>query len=117
MAYGEKQILGSAARTASGEGPLVKTTTGGLFFAGPAMAESARFYLNVTASSGTSPTLDVDIVATIGGQDYVLASFTQQTAPGKETIKIDACPDQVKAVYTIGGTTPSFTFEIRSSRG
>lgn len=117
MSYAKKTILKSASRTSDGEGELVETTKGLLANMGPAMQEKARFYLNVSAVSGTSPTLDVDIVATIGGEDYVLASFTQKTAAGKETITIDGCPKEVKAVYTLGGTSPDFTFEVHSTRG
>lgn len=110
MAY-QRQIVASAARTASGESSLVATQSGGF------LADDTRFYLSVSAVTGTDPTLDVDIVATIGGVDYVLGSFAQLTTAGAESIEVSACPPSVKAVWTIGGTaTPTFTFEVHSTR-
>lgn len=95
-----------AARTTTGEGGDVQIISG----------QSARCYLNVTAASGTSPTLDVTIVGVVDGADYTLFTFAQKTAAGVETVRTDDVPDVLKAKWTIAGTTPSFTFEVICAR-
>lgn len=110
MAY-VREIAPSAARTSSGEGALVDTLSGGQ------LTGDTRFYLSVSAVTGTDPTLDVDITATVGGVDYVLGSFTQATGETTESIEVSSCPVEVKAEWVIGGTaTPTFTFQVHSTR-
>ena len=89
----------------------------------------ARFFLSVTAASGTTPTLNVKIQTkdSIAG-DYVDlpgAAFTEKTGvtndeltvyPGiaetaNETVS-DVLSRTWRAVATIAGTTPSFTFSL-----
>lgn len=73
-------------------------------------------YLNVTAASGTTPTLTVKIQ----GQDPVSGTwfdtgtaFAQKTTTGNERVAITALPDTtLRAVSTITGTTPSFTYTV-----
>ncbi len=95
----------SAARTASGNSGAV---------AGFGDRTSLRAQLNVTAAAGTSPTLDVVIEDTLDGTNWnVLGTFTQRTAPGREVINITGLfTDQLRARWTLGGTTPSFTFSV-----
>lgn len=113
-AYNARELATLQARTTSGEGSTVTTTRGEFDY--PRPPGSARAFLNVTAASGTSPTLDVDIVVTINGEDYVLASFAQATAPGTQSIVIPDAPPELKAAWTIGGGSPSFTFEVHVAR-
>ena len=108
--YSEIELLPSAARTTTGSGSTVKTLRDF------APSSSARAYLSVSAASGTSPTLDVDIIGVVNGVEYVVASFQQKTAAAKETIHILDTPRDLKAGYAIGGTTPSFTFEVHITR-
>ncbi len=71
-----------------------------------------RMTLDVTASSGTSETLDVDIETSPDGVNwYVAGSFAQATGVTSErkTVAIDR---YVRAAWDIGGTTPSFTFSL-----
>ena len=70
--------------------------------------------LNVSAASGTSPTLDVVVQDTVDGTNYnTIATFAQATAVTREVIRLTtAFTDQLRVVGTIGGTTPSFTFEV-----
>jgi len=92
----------------------------------------ARFHLDVTAASGTTPTLDVKLQAKdpISGKYFDIpgAVFTQKTGvitddltvyPGiaetaNETVS-DIIPQVFRAVATIGGTTPSFTFSLAAT--
>lgn len=95
----------SAARTASGNGTPVT---------GFGKVTQFRAQLNVTAVSGTAPTLDVVIEDSIDGTNWnVIGTFAQDTAVGREVINITSpFADQVRVRYVIGGTTPSFTFSV-----
>ncbi|CAB4218163.1 hypothetical protein UFOVP1608_12 [uncultured Caudovirales phage] len=71
-------------------------------------------YLDVTAATGTLPTLDVLIEDSADGVTWAtLGTFTQKVATGTQTIVItDAHDDHVRASWTIGGTLPSFDFTV-----
>jgi len=97
--------------TASSEGALVDTIGSRENEEG-----SARFYLDVTSLAGTTPTADVSIVATIGGTDFTLGSFTQAIGATTESILITTCPSRVKAVYTLGGTVTDFDAVVTCTR-
>ncbi|HPP12919.1 MAG TPA: hypothetical protein PKW42_09325 [bacterium] len=70
-------------------------------------------FLNVSAVSGASSTLDVK-VQTQGpdGVWYDLQSFTQKTAAGQEAKAITVFGETLRIAYTIGGSSPSFTFSV-----
>lgn len=103
--YATTTPVASAARTASGSTALT-----GL---GP--AESLRVQLNVTAASGTSPTLNVVVEDTLDGTNYnTIGTFAQRVAAGREVINITTpFADLGRVSWTIGGTTPSFTFDVQ----
>ncbi len=95
----------SAARTTSGNSaPLT----------GYGPADTLIAELNVTAASGTGPTLDVVIEDTIDGTNwYPIGTFAQRTAAGREVLRLtQPFTDQLRVRWTIGGTTPSFTFSV-----
>lgn len=72
-------------------------------------------YLNVTAVSGTSPTLDITIEESPDGIEWFDSgySFTQVTSAEKQRLVMDAIGGyHLRAVCTIGGTSPSFTFSL-----
>jgi hypothetical protein len=106
-------LVASAARTATGTG----TAACGF---GPFDKFAAQ--LVVTAASGTTPTLDVTWQHSIDGGTtwYTVAAFTQRTATGQELkaeAEVEAATAEVygdcfRAIWTIGGTTPSFTFAV-----
>jgi hypothetical protein len=95
----------SAARTASGDSGAV-----------PGFGDkvSLRVQVDVTAASGVSPTLDVVIEDTLDGTNWnVIGTFAQKTGPGREVINITTLfADRLRARWTTGGTTPSFTFSV-----
>jgi len=77
--------------------------------------KSGIFFIKVSAVSGTSnPTLDVDIITydKITDDWYVIGSFTQITATGKEAIYIPEVGEKVAIQYVIADTNPSFTFKV-----
>lgn len=110
----------SAARTASGVG---NANTEGDFG-----TRGAIFQVDVTAASGTSPTLVVKVQYTIDGVNWIdLDTTNAQTASltstGRVQLKVypgltaaanaasnNALPPTHRLAWTIGGTTPSFTF-------
>ncbi len=78
-----------------------------------------RLKLNVTAASGTTPTLDIKVQTsadngvTDAWRDLaVSASFGQKTGVAAEQKCFVGCDRWVRVVKTIGGTTPSFTYTI-----
>lgn len=127
--YDEANVVASAARTATGNSGDLDT---------PLDVESILFLLDVTAASGTSPTLDVAIQAKNAAGNYVtMCRFAQVTAAGKRALRtrfsadpsdapvefahadtggalVNAIPigRKYRIIWTIGGTTPSFTFTI-----
>lgn len=109
----------SAARTTTANGTTITNASG----------RGAMFYINVSAASGTTPTLVVQLQV----QDPVSTSWIDITGAATPTITgtglsmLTVCPGIVEAAntkvaqglprvfrfrWTIGGTTPSFTFSI-----
>ena len=98
--------VASAARTTSGNSGAL---TG--------FGDWSRFraQLNVTAASGTSPTLDVVVEDSFDGTTWnTVATFTQKTAAGVQVVDVSGqFTEQLRVRWTVGGTTPSFTFDVR----
>ena len=105
-AYTEDTILASAARTASGNSGVLSDTYGG--------ANTLRIQLNVTAASGTTPTLDVVVEDTLDGTNWnTIGTFAQKTAAAREVINVTSpFASRLRVRWTIAGTTPSFTFDV-----
>jgi hypothetical protein len=102
----------TAARTATGNatGLDVQTMDGDLFVV-----------LDSAAGTGTTPTLDIKLQSadTLGGtySDITGATFTQVTGTASQqaiTISKDEARRFIRVVYTIGGSTPSFTFSVNA---
>lgn len=97
-------VFPAAARTA--------TTTSGVF-----VADTSKLvcHLNVTAVSGTSPSMTVKLQDSSDGTNWVdipSAAFTAATATGTQRLVVSDVGTMVRAVATITGTTPSFTFDL-----
>lgn len=100
------EFAASAARTASGNSGAVL---------GFGDMVSLRAQLDITAFAGTTPTLDVVLEDTIDGTNwYVVGTFAQKVATGREVINITIpFTDRLRARWTVGGTAgPSFTFSV-----
>lgn len=111
-------LVPSGTRTAAtGQGDAVVNANG----------SGGVFYINVSTVSGTAPTLGV----TIQGQDPVsgqwvnIGSTANITAAGLTVLSIHPSltaaanvaiatmlPRTLRAIWAIGGTTPSFTFSV-----
>jgi hypothetical protein len=76
--------------------------------------------LHVTAASGTDPTLDVKIQHAVSVGTWVdLVTFTQAAAATSELVdvaKTTTVNRHLRAIWTIGGTDPSFTFLVAFGR-
>lgn len=71
-------------------------------------------FCRVTAASGTTPTLDIDVQDSPDLVNFFTArSFPQITAAGSFRLEIgNIIGRAIRIDVTIGGTTPSFTFEV-----
>lgn len=98
------EVIPSAARTAT-----FQTATFGSNF------RNMQFGLEVTAASGTTPTLNIDVEHSVDGTVWhVVGSFVEVTsAPDFEFLPQTAEADLWRLNCTIAGTTPSFTFVVR----
>lgn len=103
-------LLPSAARTADGTSAVFEAQN----------ATRVAVTLDVTAASGTSPTLDVKLQGKdpASGEWFDIATFTQATGVTTETVWVGGGADTefltrtFRVSYTIGGTSPSFTFSV-----
>lgn len=96
-------ILQSAARTASGNSNV--------FSSGD--YDDAQVFLDITAVSGTTPTLDVTIqYSPDGTRWFTHTAFAQKTTTDKDSKQISGLGKSMRIAYTIGGTGPSFTFQM-----
>ena len=90
-------------------------------------AKGCIIFINITARSGTSPTLAVTLngIDSVSGTAYTILASANITATGMTVLKVypgltaaanlvanDVTPIQSRIDYTIGGTTPSFTGTI-----
>lgn len=102
QAYAEETLVASAARTTNGD-------TGVLSDYG--RASTLRVQLDVTAATGT---LDVVVEDTLDGTNWnVIGTFVQKAAVGREVINVTSpFAKRLRARWTIGGATPSFTFSV-----
>lgn len=74
--------------------------------------------LEVTAQSGTTPTLDVTVEWSMDGTNFGQGqpsdAFTQvtTTVPTRVVKQFNTKAPYFRVVYTIGGTTPNYTFQV-----
>lgn len=104
-------VLASAARTTSG--------TSAPFSVGS--WQDVAVYLDATTVSGTTPTLDVEVEWSHDGTTWFSAdaadTFAQVTVAGKVVKLFSAKGSVARLNYTVGGTTPSFTFSATAVIG
>lgn len=98
--------LASAVRTASGTGTAFAVED----------VSAILGTLNVTAASGSSPTLDVRLETTVDGTNwYTVGSFPQKTAAGTDARAFGPVGSQCRWAWAVTGTTPSFTFAVTAT--
>lgn len=104
-----KVVVASAARTTTGNSGVLQAEPG---------ASQIGLFVDITAASGTSPTLDLSVEWSADGTNFVAPevgadTFTQKTTTGRHVKAFSVVADTYRVVWTIGGTTPSFTFSVR----
>lgn len=107
---GPYTVVASAARTATGN-------SGVLPFRVP-LGSTLSFQVSTTAVSGTSPSMTLSVQWSNDGVNFAAAdgspdSFTAITAAGNVIKSVTAKGLYAQLVWTITGTTPSFTFSAQ----
>ena len=120
MARMKDTVFASAARTTTANSSPFRCAAAG-----------ARFFLEITAASGSSPTLDLkaQVYDEVGENyhDLTGAGFAQKTGTGNDYLVIrpgigetsnEAVSDVMTGIYrvvaAIGGSSPSFTFTLHA---
>ena len=120
--YGPEIVVPPGTYTVTGNGAAIPP---------PALANGLTLFLNITAASGTAPTLAVKLqcLDQVSGAWFDVPGASFASAVGVSTQTLTLFPGAAvvanvsvnqtirniyRAVYTIGGTTPSFTFSIGS---
>lgn len=99
--------------TATGE----TASTTGAAFSPTTGTDALRVVLDVTAVSGTAPSLTVVIQDSVdGGSTWVQrAAFAEKMAAGTEGIDITGPFDKLRVKSTIAGSTPSFDYTVKAA--
>ncbi len=107
VGYSEDVWVASAAQTANGQTADLDGYGG---------ASTLRCQLDVTAVSGTTPSLTVFIEDTLDGVNWnQVGAFAAKTAVGREVINVTTpFAKRLRVRWAITGTTPSFTFSVRA---
>ena len=113
MSYAAREIVASAARTVSGNSAAVPAG-GAVSYGRP---DTIALAVNVTASSGTSPSMAIGVEWSLDGTNFLAAdpadAFTAAfTANGGKVKLFNVLAAMYRIVWTISGTTPSFTFTV-----
>jgi hypothetical protein len=101
-------LVASAARTVTGSSAAIAVGSG---------AATLELELEVTVATGTSPTLVLSVQWSVdgtnfGNNDASTDAFASVTAVGNVTKSIPVRAPYMQLTWTIGGTTPSFTFSV-----
>lgn len=97
------ELAPSAARTEAGNGVTIDSRE----------QTTLRLLLDVTAVSGTSPTLTVTIEQSYDGTVWrTHSSFAEVTSVSNERKTFGGIDRYVRASWTIGGSDPSVTFVV-----
>lgn len=110
----------TANRMEKGEGVTIapsaaRTTTGNSGWIDSQGFDDLVLELDVTAASGTTPTLNVTVdtaETAAGGSSRSVAAFAQKTGISNERKSFPGIDNFYRVTWTIAGTTPSFTFSI-----
>lgn len=103
-------VVASAARTTTGTSSALDAPEG----------FDLVLSASVTAASGTTPTLDLSVEwSSDGGTTWYTAdpvdTFTQITAATARVKRFTVKGTEYRVRWTVGGTTPSFTFAVTES--
>ncbi len=85
---------------------------------GPRAQKELVLFLDVTASSGTSPTLDISVEWSMDGVKFAIPVAAQAFAQEAEAdlaqvLVVPVLGTSYRLVYDLEGTSPSYDFTIR----
>lgn len=114
MSAGPTTVVASAARTTTGQSAAIVSADVEVAWIGDS---ALSLMVNVTAASGTTPTLDLSLQwSSDGGTTWhtpdTAQTFAQITATTAKVKNFAVLGDVYRIVWTVGGTTPSFTFSV-----
>lgn len=100
-------------------GSLARTVTGNSGVIGDVLGGAISGTLNVTVVSGTSPTLDLVLQESPDNGTTWVDVYHCERVTAVSVITLPSVPlnGRRRWLWTIGGTTPSFTFSISVTRG
>lgn len=104
-------LVASAARTVTGNSGAIGVGSG---------AATIELEVEVTAASGTSPSMTLSVLwsedgVNFGNPDGSSDAFTAITAATNVVKNLTVRAPYMEIVWTITGTTPSFTFSVLES--
>lgn len=101
---------GYVARSTSGSCSAVDTMADEVAY----RATTARVYIDVSAVSGTSPTLVIRLMGLAGpfGVVFKVCESSSISAIGQYSFTCDYLPDTIVADALLGGTSPNFTYAV-----
>ena len=115
--------FGSAASTKLGVSLAdlsARTTTanGSTVDGGASSSNGAVAHLHITSVAGTTPSLTVTVQHSTNGSSWTtLGSFTAASTTSSQLITVTGTVNRyLRAVFTISGTTPSFTCQVSLAR-
>lgn len=109
MAFGTPQVVvASTTQTATGASPSIGIAD---------IGNQLNLVLNVTAASGTTPTLVASVEWSMDGTVFGVTdpapdAFASVTATGALVHAFEVKAPFYRVRWTVGGTTPSFTFVV-----
>ena len=95
--------------------PAARTSAGASTAFEVSRFTEALLFVDVSAASGSSPTLDLDVESGPADDElgYVHTEPAQITGTGKYLVKLTNLGAWLRLSWDIAGTTPSFTFEAK----
>lgn len=101
-------LVASAARTVTGSSAAIAVGSG---------AANLELELEVTAVSGTSPTMVLGVSWSVDGTNFgtndgTADAFASVTAVGNVVKSMPVRAPYMQLTWTLGGTSPSFTFTV-----
>lgn len=91
-------------------------TTAGTSTTGLGIYTEGQLFLNVTAATGTTPSLTASVQGSTDGVNWFnLVTFTAATGVTTQNLPITNFGNKLRVNSVISGTTPSFTFSVTAS--
>lgn len=106
--YSEDILVASGAQTVSGQTGVLQSYGG---------YSVLRMQINVTAVSGTTPSMTLFVEDTLDGTNWNIVDTSAAITATGVVVRNITTPfaDRIRIRWAITGTTPSLTFEVRAA--